>query len=162
MDWIDVKLILTLRLKAFLKQKPHEWLWWVTSVLKVFYSINQQRNEFFTLCVQFFLLGFKTGMSTFPSAWKARRSGQDILWNRLLILHQKLKMKWKCTNVDNKKSWHCDLNTEEFWSGQNLTKLPMTSPQLFSGWYQIILDVFRCSQLFSDVFSWVVTFMDNH
>ena len=28
--------------------------------------------------------------------------------------------------------------------------------QLFSGWYQMILDVFRCSQLFSDVFSWVV------
>ena len=26
----------------------------------------------------------------------------------------------------------------------------------------MILDVFRCSQLFSDVFSWVVTFMDNH
>ena len=26
----------------------------------------------------------------------------------------------------------------------------------------MILDVFRCSQLFSDVFSWIVTFMDNH
>ena len=26
----------------------------------------------------------------------------------------------------------------------------------------MILDVFQCSQLFSDVFSWVVTFMDNH
>ena len=26
----------------------------------------------------------------------------------------------------------------------------------------LIVDVFRCSQLFSDVFSWVVTFMDNH
>ena len=24
-------------------------------------------------------------------------------------------------------------------------------PQLFSGWYQMILDVFRCNQLFSDV-----------
>ena len=64
-----------------------------------------------------FLLCFKTGMSIFPSAWKAKRSGQNILWNRLLILHQKLKMKWKCTNVDKNKSWHCDLNTEELWSG---------------------------------------------
>ena len=53
----------------------------------------------------------------FPSAWKAQRSGQNILWNRLLILHQKLNMKWKCTNVDRNKSWHCDLNTEELWSG---------------------------------------------
>ena len=44
----------------------------------------------------------------------------------------------------------------------NWTKLSMIGPQLFSGWYQMILDVFRCSQLFSDVFSWVVTFMDNH
>ena len=35
-------------------------------------------------------------------------------------------------------------------------------PQLFSGWYQMILDVCQCSQLFFDVFSWVVTFMDNH
>ena len=26
-------------------------------------------------------------------------------------------MKWKCTNVDKNKSWHCDLNTEELWSG---------------------------------------------
>ena len=26
----------------------------------------------------------------------------------------------------------------------------------------MILDVFRCSQLFSDVFSLVVTFMENH
>ena len=26
-------------------------------------------------------------------------------------------MKWKCTNVDKNKSLHCDLNTEELWSG---------------------------------------------
>ena len=26
----------------------------------------------------------------------------------------------------------------------------------------MILDVFRCSQLLYDVFSWVATFMDNH
>ena len=26
----------------------------------------------------------------------------------------------------------------------------------------MIFDVFQCSQLFSDVFSWVGTFMDNH
>ena len=26
----------------------------------------------------------------------------------------------------------------------------------------MILDVFRCSQLFSDVFSWAATFMHNH
>ena len=26
----------------------------------------------------------------------------------------------------------------------------------------MIFDVFQCSRLFSDVFSWVVTFMDNH
>ena len=26
----------------------------------------------------------------------------------------------------------------------------------------MILDVFQCSQLFYDVFSWVGTFMDNH
>ena len=42
------------------------------------------------------------------------------------------------------------------------TKLSLVGPQLFSGWYQMILDVCQCSQLFSDVFSWVVTFMDNH
>ena len=42
------------------------------------------------------------------------------------------------------------------------TKLSMMGPQLFSGWYQMILDVCQCSQLFFDVFSWVVTFMDNH
>ena len=47
-------------------------------------------------------------------------------------------------------------------SSSNWTKLSMIGPQLFSGWYQMILDVFRCSQLFSDVFSWVVTFMDSH
>ena len=38
----------------------------------------------------------------------------------------------------------------------------LDSNLLFSGWYQIVLDVFRWSQLFSVVFSWVVTFMDNH
>ena len=32
------------------------------------------------------------------------------------------------------------------------TKLSMMGPQLFSGWYQMILDVFQCSQLFSNVF----------
>ena len=32
------------------------------------------------------------------------------------------------------------------------SKLSMIGPQLFSGWYQMILDVFQCSQLFSDVF----------
>ena len=47
-------------------------------------------------------------------------------------------------------------------SSSNWTKVSMTGPQLFSGWYQMILDVFQCSQLFFDVFSWVVTFMDNH
>ena len=47
-------------------------------------------------------------------------------------------------------------------SSSSWTKLSMVGPQLFSGWYQMILDVFQCSQLFSDVFSWVVTFMDNH
>ena len=47
-------------------------------------------------------------------------------------------------------------------SSSNWTKISKRSPQLFSGWYQMILDVFQCSQLFSDVFSWVVTFMDNH
>ena len=30
-------------------------------------------------------------------------------------------------------------------------------PQLFLGWYQMILDVTRSSELFSDVFSWVIT-----
>ena len=37
-------------------------------------------------------------------------------------------------------------------SSSNWTKLSMIGPQLFSGWYQMILDVFQCSQLFSDVF----------
>ena len=36
-------------------------------------------------------------------------------------------------------------------SSSNWTKLSMMGPQLFSGWYQMILDVFRCNQLFSDV-----------
>ena len=52
-----------------------------------------------------------------------------------------------------------------FWllkSSSSWTKLSMMGPQLFSGWYQMILDVFQCSQLFYDVFSWVGTFMDNH
>ena len=47
-------------------------------------------------------------------------------------------------------------------SSWSWTKLSMMGPQLFSGWYQMILDVCQCSQLFFDVFSWVVTFMDNH
>ena len=37
-------------------------------------------------------------------------------------------------------------------SSSSWTKLSMMGPQLFSGWYQMILDVFRCSQQFSDVF----------
>ena len=37
-------------------------------------------------------------------------------------------------------------------SSSNWTKLSMRGPQLFSAWYQMILGVFRCSQLFSDVF----------
>ena len=37
-------------------------------------------------------------------------------------------------------------------SSSNWTKLSMIGPQLFSGWYQMILDVFRCSQQFSDCF----------
>ena len=37
-------------------------------------------------------------------------------------------------------------------SSSKWTKLSMRGPQLFSGWYQMILGVFRCSQLFSDVF----------
>ena len=40
-------------------------------------------------------------------------------------------------------------------SSSSWSKLSMMGPQLFSGWYQMILDVFRCSQLFSDVLSWV-------
>ena len=67
-------------------------------------------------------------------------------------------------------------------SSSNWSKLSMMGPQLFSGWYQMILDFFRCSQLFSyvlsrfpmfsavfrcsqlfyDVFSWVITFLNNH
>ena len=46
-------------------------------------------------------------------------------------------------------------------SSSKWTKLSMRGPQLFSGWYQMILGVFRCSQLFSDVFSWVVTFIES-
>jgi len=37
-------------------------------------------------------------------------------------------------------------------SSSNWTKLSIMGPQLFSGWYQMILDVFRCSQQFSNVF----------
>ena len=37
-------------------------------------------------------------------------------------------------------------------SSSNWTKSSMRVPQLFSGWYHMILGVFRCSQLFSDVF----------
>ena len=37
-------------------------------------------------------------------------------------------------------------------SSSNWTKLSMRGPQLFSGWYQMILGVFRCTQLFSDCF----------
>ena len=37
-------------------------------------------------------------------------------------------------------------------SSSNWTKLFIRGPQLFSGSYQMILGVFRCSQLFSDVF----------
>ena len=37
-------------------------------------------------------------------------------------------------------------------SSSKWTKSSMRGPQLFSGWYQMILGVFRCSQLFSDVF----------
>ena len=37
-------------------------------------------------------------------------------------------------------------------SSSSWSKLSMMGPQLFSGWYQMILDVFQCSQLCSDVF----------
>ena len=37
-------------------------------------------------------------------------------------------------------------------SSSNWTKFSMRGPQLFSGWYQMILGVFRCSQQFPDVF----------
>ena len=37
-------------------------------------------------------------------------------------------------------------------SSSNWTKLSLRGPQLFSRWYQMILGVFRCTQLFSDVF----------
>ena len=47
-------------------------------------------------------------------------------------------------------------------SSSNRTKSSMMGHQLFLGWYQMILDVFRCSQLFTDVFSWAATFMPNH
>ena len=47
-------------------------------------------------------------------------------------------------------------------SSSNWNQLSMMGPQLLSGWYQMVLDVFWCSQLFSDVFSWVVTLMHNH
>ena len=35
---------------------------------------------------------------------------------------------------------------------KNWTYSFMMGPQLFSRWYQMILDVIRCSQLFSDCF----------
>ena len=38
-------------------------------------------------------------------------------------------------------------------SSSNWTKSSMMGPQLFLGWCQMILDVFRCSQSFSDVLS---------
>ena len=47
-------------------------------------------------------------------------------------------------------------------SFSNWTKLSMMGPQLFSGWYHVVLDVFQCSQLIFDVFSWAATFMHNH
>ena len=37
-------------------------------------------------------------------------------------------------------------------SSSSWTKLSMVGPQLFLGWYQMILDVFRCSQQVSNVF----------
>ena len=43
-------------------------------------------------------------------------------------------------------------------SSSNWTKFSMRGPQLFSGWYQMILGVFRCSQLFFDVLSCLVMF----
>ena len=41
-------------------------------------------------------------------------------------------------------------------SSSNWTKLSLGGPQLFSGWYQMILDVFQCSQQFSDCFPTVI------
>ena len=38
-----------------------------------------------------------------------------------------------------------------FKSSANWTKLSIMGPQLFCGWYEMILDVFRCSQLFPDI-----------
>ena len=49
-----------------------------------------------------------------------------------------------------------------FKSSSNWTKLSMMGLQLFSGLYQMTLDVFWCSQLFSNVFSWAVIFMHYH
>ena len=53
---------------------------------------------------------------------------------------------------DNRTGPDRDFSVRLFKSSSNWTKLSMRSPQLFSGWYQMILDVFRCSQQFSDVF----------
>ena len=48
---------------------------------------------------------------------------------------------------------HCHFSVWLLKSSSNWTKLSMMGPQLFLGWYQMILGVFRCSQLFSDVLS---------
>ena len=56
---------------------------------------------------------------------------------------------------------HRDFSVRLLTSSSNWTKLSMTGPQLFSRWYQIMSDVFRCSQLFSNVFSWVLTFIES-
>ena len=47
-------------------------------------------------------------------------------------------------------------------SFSNWTILSKMVPQMISGCSPMFSDVFQCSQLFSYIFSWVVTLMDNH
>ena len=103
-------------------------------------------------------------------AWQLmdRTTGQNYLWGLLPGWHHSellspsgdlgIGLVWD----NNRPPPHRDYSVRLLKSSSNWTKSSMMGPQLFLGWYQMILDVFRCSQLFSDVFSWVVTFMDNH
>ena len=63
-----------------------------------------------------------------------------------------IRLVWHNLSPPHPTGPHRHFSVRLLKSSSNWTKLSMRGPQLFSGWYQMILGVFRCTQLFSDVF----------
>ena len=95
-----------------------------------------------------------------------------FIWDSFLWFSFIITVRWSGLVWHNLSNPHHHISVQLLKSSSNWTKLYMMGPQLFLGLYQIILAVFRCSQLFSDVpccfpmfsdvFSWAATCMHNH